>query len=456
MREHAAVVIAAGLTAWSGGAARAQAVPPLHFAAESSSGQFVVLATGASGFAPNTFSDTNLVYLEPGLLTISCERIREALKLQLGLERAWTGKIFLAPFASDSPQDPVTIIAERFPSRRDYQVQMPNPLSRERYVEAVVRVLLAELANRGEHEHDADVPEWLTEGLAMQMLSDTNNQDYLVPQSEREPEHPETRRRSNPRRNAANAVNLAVDTYTTNFTRIDARRPDLLAAARVALSSHGALTFDELSWPSRDELAGSEHEVYSRSAQLFVTLLLGLEDGPASLRRMLAELPEHYNWQYAFFSAFQTHFGRPLEVEKWWALQVVAFSGREPSEAGAPERSWEELAEVLLTPAHIRAGNRELPETTEVPLQTVIREWGGAEQVLTLSAKIRQLEWLRLRLAPEVVPVADAYREALSDYLRRREQTPMARQPRTPAANAAHAVAVLDALDARRQGLVAR
>ena len=51
--------------------------------------------------------------------------------------------------------------------------------------------------------------------------------------------------------------------------------------------------------------------------------LLRLPDGRACLQRMLAQLPQHYNWQFAFLEAFHARFERPLDVEKWWALSLA-------------------------------------------------------------------------------------------------------------------------------------
>ncbi len=62
--------------------------------------------------------------------------------------------------------------------------------------------------------------------------------------------------------------------------------------------------------------------------------LLGLKNGPAKLRALLAELPAHLNWQTAFFDAFDEDFKRPLDVEKWWALRVVNFAATRPARAG--------------------------------------------------------------------------------------------------------------------------
>ena len=91
-----------------------------------------------------------------------------------------------------------------------------------------------------------------------------------------------------------------------------------------------------MSWPDEAQLSGADGGVYRASAQLFVNELLELKDGPAHLRAMLATLPEFYNWQTAFQSAFREDFPRPLDVEKWWALQVVNFVARDPGPAWTP------------------------------------------------------------------------------------------------------------------------
>src|SRR6266853_881710 len=68
------------------------------FLSRSFSGQFLIQSTPGSvasplaGFLEN---DTNFVHLDPTLLTVSCERIKQILYRELGAKAPWSGKIFL-------------------------------------------------------------------------------------------------------------------------------------------------------------------------------------------------------------------------------------------------------------------------------------------------------------------------------------------------------------------------
>lgn len=401
-------------------------VPQLPFAAESASRQFVILTSARNAFASPNYTDTNLLYLEPGLLPVCCERIKSALYRELEMPMDWRGKIYIAPFASDSPLDVVTILSERMPSRWEYRVNMPNPLDRTRFVRSVVEVLLIEMANRTAGERTAEMPDWLVEGFTQQVMA-SNPRDFLVPQSRRD-----------------------AHGQTVRYTLIDAERTNELYWARQRLRATGVLTFEEMSWPTQGELAGVARPTYVSSAQLFVARLLGLPDGAACFRKLMADLPVYYNWQVAFLDAFNPHFQRPRDVERWWALQTVEFMHRNLTVPSLDE-SRIQLTEALRTPAHARNGTNGLPVTVNVPLQGIIRDWQLRDQIASLSAKEAQLETLRARLAPDLVPIADEYCQVLATYLQDEEKLEAAhrRQPNRPSSSATFAIRQLDELDSR-------
>jgi len=169
---------------------------------------------------------------------------------------------------------------------------------------------------------------------------------------------------------------------------------------------------------------------------------------------MLSELPQRYNWQFAFFDAFQTWFRRPVDVEKWWALQSAHFTGRELAQTWAADESWEKLDQLLRAPVQVRSATNELPLLGEVTLQSIIRDWDHDRQTEALQSKLRELELLRLRLAPACAPLADEYYKSISLYLQNCDKSGFPFHKTATRRNAAEAaVRQLDALDTRRQAL---
>src|SRR5438309_7320266 len=98
------------------GTASAQFTRPEGNSARSMSGQFIVrsLRGPVDPKPAATITNQNLIRLEPTLVTVSCERIKQYVDHELGTGPAWRGKIFLALNPSASAEQPVTILADRF------------------------------------------------------------------------------------------------------------------------------------------------------------------------------------------------------------------------------------------------------------------------------------------------------------------------------------------------------
>lgn len=211
-----------------------------------------------------------------------------------------------------------------------------------------------------------------------------------------------------------------VNNLTFTPTVVSERWHDPLETARRTLRERPPLTLAELSWPADEDLNSPAGEAYRCSAQLFITELLRLKDGRACLRAMLAGLATCYNWQTAFLRAFHTHFERQVDLEKWWALQLVHFTGRDPSQTWSSEESWSKLDEILRTPVDVRQARNELPGRAEISLAAVIREWDFIRQGQTLRAKLRGLDFVRPRVSQDLVALVDDYRRWLTAYLDKR------------------------------------
>lgn len=413
-------------------------------AVRSVSGQFIVsrVAEDAPFFrklpAPG---DTNVVQLEPALLAVAAERFKVAVGQQLGLkpDTTWSGKIFLVLRAARAADESVAITSSPFLNHWDYRVELPDVLSKTRYARALTAVLLLEIANRSARTdgHSAELPAWLVDGLAQQVLA-TDGEKVVV---------------SAPAKKAGGLPASRLDQGQQEF--------DALATARQVLQNAPVLTFDQLSWPTEAQMTGADGGAYFASAQVFLAGLLTLKDGPDKLRALLAALPAHLNWQTAFFAAFGDDFKRPLDVEKWWALRVVGFAARAPGPRWTTAVSRDRLAELLSVPVEFRGASNALPAHAEISLQAALKSLSPAERDAVLQLKVRDLGLAELRLALPFGGLADGYRLALADFLgelKKPAKTSLVNKHATASRKASlqETLKKLDVLDRRRREAEAR
>lgn len=386
--------------------ARAQVPGPIAFSSQSVSGQFTVLSRRNAPVFRSSWDvsgNTNYLHLDPMLLPSSCERLKQVVWRTLGISAPWQGKIFLALHPASSPDEAVTVISQRFASGWQYRIELPDTVQRVRYGRALVEVILQELANRNAGARSAEVPTWLTEGMTRQVLV-TSEAEVMLQTPTR----------------AIDGINGKI-----NFTKTDVEghRINPLAPAHREFLSRAPLTFEELSWPTPNQLNGMEGEFYADSAQLFINELLRLRNGRACLLRMVGELSQCYNWQFAFLHAFGPYFQRPLDVEKWWALQTLQFTHQDLTHTWTEAESWDKLDRAIRSAVEIRTSTNQLPLTSEVTLQTIVKSWDYKSQSVALQSKLRELEYLRPRLSREHSALAEDYQKALQNYLAARDHT---------------------------------
>jgi hypothetical protein len=415
------------------GLATAQVLPTAATTAQSVSGQFLVLAPRGAPLRtlPPAITGSGQVRLEPTLLAISAERVKQAVWRELGVSGQWQQRITLVLFPARTTNDLVTIITTRTTSGWNCRAEMPDQISPERYLRALVQVMLLELANRSARDRSAEIPAWLVEGLAYQLQSNQAAELILEPP-----------------RFSANGVSYQP-------LLVDTRRLSPLEKAHKALLGETPLTFEELSWPAPGQIEGPDGPRYRACAQLFTCELLALRNGPACMRDFLSALPGYLNWQLAFLQGFQPHFRRPLDVEKWWALQATEFTGRDLIQTWPFEESWHRLTAALVHSVDVFANTNELPARATVNLQTILRDWKPAEQRVALRQKAGELDALRLRLAPELVPLNQQYRQVIELALKQGEPQPAAGRLEIRRSNTAisraqrELIRQLDLLDAR-------
>ena len=422
------------------GLASAQTFPPENKSTRSISGLFIILRPESPpllNIPPRIAAATNLVRLEPALLAVSAERIKELIWHKLEIKGQGRGQIYLVLHRVQSADDGVTILSQPFAGGWNYRVELPDALPQTRFARAMTGVLLLEFANRHAQARSAEIPAWLTDGLSQDLLA-AGSPEFLLSPPEK----------------------LVNGLPVTRLEKTQ-RGVDPLVGPRRVLKNHPALTFEELSWPTGAQLDGDDYGVYRASAQLLVSEILNRENGPTHLRAMLESLPRFYNWQVAFRSAFGGDFPSPLALEKWWALAVVNFAAHDPGPGWTLAVSRAKLDEILRVPAEIRTTPNSLPARTEISLQAVIRSLDPARQSAILQTKLRDLDLAQLRVARPYAVLTAEYRRALGSYLGDRPANASAptwatrvyRSLRRP--SAASTVKKLDALDAERRSLEA-
>ena len=458
IRSRSTCALAAGLMIFLA-AAHGEISSPAPEAARSASGQFIVSVTpNNSPFfrRPEVSTNTEILRLAAPWLVVSAEHFKSALgrELELPASSPWRGKVFITLHTARSLNEPVFITSQPFIHVWNYRLELPDLVSRNRYARAFGAVLLLEIANRNAPVtgRSAEIPAWLADGLARQ-ITEADDTGIILSSPTKSVDSVAVTR-SGPAQ--------MPDGMRLTRMNLDHRGRDALASARQVLQNFPALTFDQLSWPNDAQLNGGDDGVYLASAQLFVHELLGLKNGPAKTRSLLAQLPACQNWQSAFFAAFQEYFRSPLDVEKWWALRVVAFAARAPGPQWTVPVSRGKLDAILSVPVEVRSASNALPTRAEITLQAAIQSFQPPRQTAILRTKLRDLDLVQLRLTPALAAVADGYRTALADFLGERKKKTIfnfwiKRGPARPGkADTAAMVKRLDELDTYRREIEAR
>ena len=399
--------IAVGLGAFASAGVPVYALEPVT--ARSQSGRFVVRGL-PFGPPPTGTSGSAVAYLrlDPTLTAVSFERIQHEVCRTLGLDAPSSGLVRINTHPALEDDVRVRLTSMRFNDTWAYQLDLPDLMDRGQFVRVAVQVVLQAAANPTKGEIDAPLPPWLVEGLAEELR-------------------------------ATSLTTLALEPGS----RVAQRESDIdpLRQARATLRTQSALKLDQLFLPAVEDLEGESAAIFRACAQVFVHELLRLRDGRKCLAEMVRRLHENLNWQTTFLRAFHVQFPRLVDVDKWYSVNVATFSGRDTISLWPIETTLAQLDEVLGTPVQVRAGANDLPVNTTVSLQRIVTEWDFKRQRPVLLGKLQQMQSLRLRGAPELLGLVDAYLKTLSTCASARLSAPAARD----------AVRQLDTLDAHRQ-----
>src|SRR5258706_571414 len=102
------------------------------------SGQFIIPRPQQT--PSRTGTATNFVRLEPALLAVSAERIKDLVWHKLDIKGPWRGQIYLVLHRAQSPDEAVTIRSQPFNGGWNYRVELPDVVLPTRFVRAMTGV----------------------------------------------------------------------------------------------------------------------------------------------------------------------------------------------------------------------------------------------------------------------------------------------------------------------------
>lgn len=404
-------------------------------AVRSRSGQFVVYGHPPQPQPSGRVTDplgTNFVRLEPALVAVSCERIKQALLGELGAPDRWRGKFYIVLHPGVAPDQTIQVSSSRFANGWLYRVDTPAAIAPDRFVRTIVRLLLVEWINRFNPGDMVDAPAWLSEGLT-ELVLDHSALDLLVPPP------------------MARVFSLRVSTtvrqgWLTNH----------MVRAHQFLRSHEPLGLDALLAPTQAVLFGEAALAFRYSAQLLASELLQLPAGRAAICGFLDSLAFGPDQQSVLLRAFAPYFTSYADMAKWWELKSYHFTSRDlRTQAWPLTDALKKLDDILTVPVLTRVDTNSPTARITNTIQSVLRDnWGQPWLKDTLQFKVAQLQALQLRAPLEIVGLVVEYRKLLQNIAARapRKQTSTA-PSRAVQAFVNQAVAQLNALDVRRAAL---
>ncbi len=365
------------------------------------SGQFIVNSPKAIPPLPaaSDQSTTNLpktIEIEPNLLVVICERVKENILFTLKAKDEWKGNIIINIFPAQTGYDSIWVNAQYTDRGWIYYLDLPSRIEMARLLNAVVGVLFQEMADRKGGSKPAELPPWIVPAFSLNVHLTAPDITILEPFSKK--------------------------------TRVD-RRTNPINLIKKRLATIEPLSWDELSWGEDEYLTDfSFTNRYSICAYLFVHQLLRMPDGVARMKDFLSILPSRWNWQVAFLDAFKPHFYSMRDVEKWWSVTVASITGRTETKTLTFEESLKKLDDIVDSPVKIPIRTGVIEGTNSVqtavvrkfPIQQIITQFGYSQHKQILKEKADELSVLMQQSHPALRKLIEDYRLALVNYLTRR------------------------------------
>jgi hypothetical protein len=369
----------------------------------STSGQFIVGVPSDFPASPSRSTNSAQTELSPHTLVVTCERIKGLLLRELGLADYWFYPIHVLVNPAMSHDEPPAIGVRLFSDGWQYQLQVPRWIDSQKLVRGILQVLFLELANRTASNRSAEIPLWLVEGFSQHLIA-SSPADLVVG-------HP----------------SLTINGVQVRWQNRSPAVREPLKDVRERLQDYAALSFTRMGEIDPALMSEETWKTFQASSHLLVSQLLTLPNARAQLGVMLAQLPHHLNWQIAFLNAFHQHFPRMLDVEKWWSVVLVHFSGLDSANSWSVDVALTKIGQTITPPVLINQKPQDLPHRVNLSLQQIIDRLDYLRQRILLQDIIRQMRVLRVLTPPGVVPLLDDYRRVLESYLERRDRAGVAR-----------------------------
>jgi len=256
---------------------------------------------------------------------------------------------------------------------------------------------LKEYANRRSAGEAAEIPLWLVEAFSTQLARKLNLGILLNPITPKE----------------------TWDNQQPYQSRLVG---DPLEKAREHLANYLPMRFEQFNLGYDVFLSKAEWEHVGHCSQLMLLRLLELPGGKPAMRGFLQELPNFLNWQLAFLKSYGAHFETPLDVEKWWSLQLVTFVEKDGRFRLTLLSAIQKLDQIVASPIQLEPQLPGGPPPPAYPLQVMLDLAEYPIQREAVGQILFHLNQLQQQAPEELSKLIQDYINTLGAYLVRRDE----------------------------------